>query len=238
MLSEKLTVLVVLAVFATAAGLWAGETNTHASVVKPVAEVLGKSIHASQKVYAGMIIFGALLDEYAATNNITVTDGEVAVYLKEAEIKFARDKAALEKEKNGLKVKLDAPILPAKDRTMAEEQIRQINGAISVIDGLMAPERRESRARSAIKMWKIGKSLHARYGGRVISRDNEPEPYEAYVAFLRDKEKEGAFQINDPQITALFWGSFTNAEKLSNWIVPEQESARAMNSPWWLQKHP
>jgi|GEM_PF-3667102 len=220
---------------------FAQDKNAAAPADGPVADVLGTSIPHGQKALAPIIIFSSLIEEYATTNGIKVTDGEIEAYKVAARKKFAADKADLEKEKSRLQLKLEAPILPAADRARTQEYISQIDGTIAMIDADLQPGeelRFNGKAKGAIQSWKVGKSLFERYGGRVIARSGEPEPFEAYVRFLQDKEKEGAFHIFDPQVSASLWGSFTNASKLAQWIVPEQDSAKAMNSPWWIHAKP
>jgi hypothetical protein len=63
-------------------------------------------------------------------------------------------------------------------------------------------------AKSFVERWKFNKTLHAKYGGRVIAQQLGPEPLDAYQAWLRDEIKAGHLRFDDPQWEASFWEYF------------------------------
>lgn len=89
-------------------------------------------------------------------------------------------------------------------------------------------------AQQFVKAWKINKTLHAKYGGRVLFQQAGIEPLEAYRDFLKEQEKKGAFQILDKQYEAGFWRYFTDDTKL----LSKEDSVKAFDTPWWLMEMP
>ena len=85
-------------------------------------------------------------------------------------------------------------------------------------------------AQRFVKLWKINKTLHAKYGGRVLFQQSGIEPLEAYRDFLKEQEKKGAFQILDTQHKAGFWRYFTDETKL----LSKEDSVKAFDTPWWM----
>lgn len=89
-------------------------------------------------------------------------------------------------------------------------------------------------AQQFVKSWKINKTLHAKYGGRVLFQQAGIEPLEAYRDFLKEQEKKGAFQILDTQYKAGFWRYFTDETKL----LSKEDSVKAFDTPWWMMEKP
>ena len=93
-------------------------------------------------------------------------------------------------------------------------------------------------ARSIIEQWKVNRALYEQYGGRTIFQQLGPEPLDAYRAFLEEKRREGAFEINDPELVAEFWRYFTD-DSIHSFYQPDDPSgARALATPPWVQLEP
>lgn len=92
---------------------------------------------------------------------------------------------------------------------------------------------RRSIAQSIIRQWKINRSLHDRYGGRIIYQQLGPEPLDAYRLFLEQRQAQDAFAIHDPALEKGFWDYFTN-DALHDFMEPgSADEARAFKVPPW-----
>lgn len=88
-------------------------------------------------------------------------------------------------------------------------------------------------AMSLIRQWKINKALYEQYGGRIIYQQLGPEPLDAYLKFLKQRESEGGFSIYDKALADGFWAYFTN-EKLHDFMEPgSADEATAYSTPPW-----
>jgi hypothetical protein len=91
-------------------------------------------------------------------------------------------------------------------------------------------------ARDIIRQWKINKALYEQYGGRIIQQQFGPEPLDAYRAFLRQREADGAFVIRDQALEASFWRYFTD-DSTHDFMTPGGAAeARAFTTPPWEQQ--
>lgn len=119
------------------------------------------------------------------------------------------------------------------DRQMREDLGDDYAGAddLSPDEQAAMAEMRRSMAAAMIRNWEINRSLYGAYGGRVIYQQFGPEPLDAYVAFLRDAEREGRFSINDPALAEAFWEFFAQDQRHD--FYPEAEAASAFaRAPW------
>jgi hypothetical protein len=91
-------------------------------------------------------------------------------------------------------------------------------------------------AKSFVTTWKVNKAFYDQYGGRVIFQQFGPEPVDAYRDFLKEQEREGAFEILDPQYEDEFWDNFVNDSSHS--FLSAEEGKEAMTTPWWLMETP
>ena len=88
---------------------------------------------------------------------------------------------------------------------------------------------RRSMAQSMIRQWKINRSLHDRYGGRIIYQQLGPEPLDAYRLLLEQRQAEDAFAIHDPALEQGFWNYFTNDALHDFMERGSADEARAFN---------
>ena len=73
-----------------------------------------------------------------------------------------------------------------------------------------APNGSQWRARQAavveLTMWKLQKALFEKYGGRVIQNTgNQPQAFDAMVAYVAEREKAKDFTILDARLKLRFW---------------------------------
>lgn len=95
---------------------------------------------------------------------------------------------------------------------------------------------RRNMGSALIRQWKINKALHAQYGGRIIYQQMGPEPLDAYRAFLREKQRAGAFTIHDDALAGAFWEYFTD-ESRHDFMAPDgDDAAQAFTQPPWERK--
>jgi hypothetical protein len=91
-------------------------------------------------------------------------------------------------------------------------------------------------AQGMVTTWKVNKAFYDQYGGRVIFQQFGPEPVDAYRDFLKEQEREGAFEILDPQYEVEFWDYFVNDSSHS--FLSAEKGKEAMTTPWWLMETP
>ena len=93
---------------------------------------------------------------------------------------------------------------------------------------------REQVAAAFIRQWKINRSLHKQYGGRIIFQQGGPEPLDAYRMFLREQEKKGAFTILNDAFKEKFWAYYLTDSKHSFYPAGSREEKQVFETPWWL----
>lgn len=196
------------------------------------------------------LVFVPLLGEYAKSNGLEATQAEVDDFIarsdrarEEAEAQFTAQKEALEAE-------LARGAISPSERAHMESQLETLT---TILGSRAEMEQRarerfgedyetrmrkidEDLARQTIVAWKINKSLFDKYRGRVVYRQDGPEPLDAYAAFLADRKKEGAFGIYDTDLEAAFWDALQN-ENLHDFYSTE-ESHNIMKTPWWEREAP
>jgi hypothetical protein len=71
-------------------------------------------------------------------------------------------------------------------------------------NGVQWKARQEASAQMMV--WKLQKSLFAKYGGRVIRSDwTSPQAFDAMFAYVAEREKAGDFEILDARLKLRFW---------------------------------
>ncbi len=208
-----------------------------------IAVVLGKKITVKDKARLDGLVFGTLMEKYARDNKIAATDAEIDAFVKKTEESEKRQQIRFEKDRKKLKAELKSPDLTERERKDKESRLQSIERILKSaremkqqtqgMEEQLAPMKRQM-ARNFITRWKINKALYAKYGGRVIFQQAGPEPVDAYRDFLKEQEKNGAFQILDKQYEAPFWRYFTD-DALHN-FYPNDEGAKFINTPWWTME--
>ena len=78
--------------------------------------------------------------------------------------------------------------------------------------------------------WKLSKALYEQYGGGVIWQQFNPlEPVGAYLAFLKEHEKKGSFEILDADYKDRFWSYFTRDYGYK--FIEDVD----YSTPWWKE---
>jgi hypothetical protein len=91
---------------------------------------------------------------------------------------------------------------------------------------------RRQMGHALIRRWKVNKSLHEAYGGRVIYQQMGPEPLDAYRQYLQERQAAGDFSIADPAMERHFWAYFTDESK-HDFMAPGSEDLKlAFTCPW------
>jgi hypothetical protein len=154
------------------------------------------------------IILTTLLDAYATKEGVAVSDEEIDRYLAGMERHLRED---LGDAYEG------ASLLDDEDRAAAERMRRTV-------------------AASLIRQWKINKSLHEKYGGRIIYQQFGPEPLDAYRAFLEAAQEAGGFRINRADLAEPFWAFFIEDERHAFMPAGSEDEARAFTTPPWARE--
>ena len=240
--------IAILLLFGVLAGTAQAQTHPSGSSDKKViATVLGKEITAQDKDRMNGLIVSALIQKFAKDNRIEPTENEIETFIrKTGELKRQRNvddiKETVIKERKRLLAELQSGTLSDSDRKLKESQLKQMDKNFRP-DGTMREaaakrvrlmERR--MANNYVRHWKINKALFEKYGGRVIFQQAGPEPVDAYRDFLREQEKNGAFQILDKQYQDPFWHYFTN--DAMHTFYSKDDGAKFINTPWWLMEQP
>ena len=228
--------------FLLAAALQAGRADDAGVETNLIAVVLGEKITADRKAEVNGIIFGGLLQRYAAEKKIEPTPAELQTFGRSLENGRGPEEE-MKADREALKRRLADPSITTGERKEKEEALAIVERMLQSphLDRLKEESYRNAQsdahrevARFIVTSWKINQSLHAQYGGRVIFQQAGPEPLDAYRDFLREREKAGDFQIFDPRCEADFWKYFTD-DSMHNFL-PKESGDQAMRTPWWTLK--
>jgi hypothetical protein len=165
--------------------------------------VLGLSLVVNDADALRAILLARLLDDYAVRKGIQAREAAVDAYLADMDVR--------------MRAELGEDYLTGADLSPDEQ------AALAAM--------RRAMATSMIRSWEINRSLHQTHGGRVIYQQFGPEPLDAYVAFLREAQRDGRFRINDPELGEAFWAFFEDAQRHD--FYPEAEAAAAFLQPPW-----
>jgi hypothetical protein len=94
---------------------------------------------------------------------------------------------------------------------------------------------RHDMGQSIIEHWKLNRALHKQYGGRIIFQQLGPEPLDAYREFLEERQKAGAFTIENPDFEEHFWHYFTDDSIHSFMEKGSGEASSVFETPPWEQ---
>ena len=210
-----------------------------------LATILGQDLTAADQDELDGRIFGALLEKFAAENHIAPTDAELDAFVAKSEEQDKQMLAEYEADVKKLQQELQNPDLGAQER---QEKQSELETTESILKSLRetaqySPEQQEQAhqfqrelAQQFVLSWKINKALYEKYGGRVIFQQAGPEPLDAYRDFLKDQEKQGAFQIPDKKRAARFWNYFTN--ETMHTFYSKEDGDKLISTPWWLMEPP
>ncbi len=169
----------------------------------PSATVLGEEVRTADPGEMQQIIITRLFDQYAAEHAIEAQAPEIDAFVGNLQRAMAADENM------------------TAESDLTPEEVEQLQAI------------RRDMARSIIRYWKINRELYQEYGGRIIYQQLGPEPLDAYHRFLLERQRAGAFKINDPAMAASFWRYFTE-ESMHTFMEPGgDDEARAFSvAPW------
>ncbi|MBL8201623.1 MAG: hypothetical protein JNK40_11665 [Chromatiales bacterium] len=168
-----------------------------------VATVLGEEVRANDVAEMQSTIIARLFARYAAERGIKVEEAELASYL------------------GNMRRGMAAEGLTAGEEDLSPDEKRQVDAM------------RREMGSSLIRQWKINKSLHEAYGGRIIYQQLGPEPLDAYRQYLEERQKAGDFRIDESAMKQAFWQYFTDDSQHDFMKKGSADEARAFaTSPW------
>jgi hypothetical protein len=207
-----------------------------------IAIVLGMKIAEKEKDNITGLIFGPLLDRFAAESKIEVTDKEIDAFLVKMEEMDRQQVVEFEQMRRKLTEDLKSTSLSDKDRKAKEDRLQTLERLIKMKSEIKAQDQgkeaslvpmKRNIARQTIRTWKVNLALYQKYGGRVMFQQAGVEPVDAYRDFLKEEEKKGDFKILDRRYEAPFWKYFTDEKHT---FFSDSEGKEAINTPWWLAK--
>lgn len=221
------------------------EPEAETTDTKVIAIVLGKEITIGEKDKLNKLIFGALLQQYAKENKVEPSDEELDAFILKTGEKEKQHQVKMQEDRIKLIEELKSSSLSDREREQKTSHLKGIERILKATSEMeeetkgMEEEMRSMKRRIAqqfVKSWKINKLLYEKYGGRVIFQQAGMEPLDAYRDFLREQEKNGAFQILDKQYEADFWRYFTN--DAMHTFATKEDGMKLINMPWWMMEEP
>lgn len=92
-------------------------------------------------------------------------------------------------------------------------------------------ERNQRLFYSAIILsFKVHRSLYQTYGGRVLLSGFGAEPIGAIESYLKERERRGAFKIQDPELEQAFWEAMKRPDRAG---VEGEKAREAFEIPPW-----
>ncbi len=196
------------------------------------------------------LIIGTLFDDYREAEGIEPTQEEIDQFVEFTEKAERQSNREFGEQLDDIERRLEKSELAEEERAQLKSQADTLQ---SILDSNAEQEafgrktwgddykkqmRKTSEriAQQMITAWKLNRSLFERYGGRVIFQQAGPEPIDAYRIFLEEHRDAGDFEIIDPQLREAFWKYFVNDQM--HVFYDEDEGARWMETPWWMQDLP
>lgn len=176
-----------------------------------------------------------LLDSYAQRHGLEPTEAELrplsrslAESSKEAEESMRR---ARQRRIEEIRKKLEAPALDPAERTRLTAELANWQRTPTGLDARTLEA--EPMISALVQNWKVQRSLHRRYGGRVLlSSFGFHVAIDAQKQFLREEEKRGAFEIPDPDLRAAFWTAVAD-ETWADGVTSDRSAEEVFATPPW-----
>lgn len=86
-------------------------------------------------------------------------------------------------------------------------------------------------AHRALTIWLIDRELYLRYGGRVAFRYAGPEPIDAYIALLKERQKAGTLIFYSSVLEQEFWRYFYREGRVL--LIPREEADEIYRNQNW-----
>ena len=234
-----------LLILAAGLSLFAWACASGAETNPVIARVLGREIALAEKDEMDGIIFSALLEKFAAENDIAATPADIEAHIAAMEKFQTQHHQESIDARSAALAELAAKGLSDEARQALEEKVKMYDLFLKTDKEMAdyaaehAEENRKSdedMARMVIQSWKVNQALYKRYGGRVIFQQGGPEPLDAYRAFLREQEQSNAFELVDKSVEPTFWNYYTNESMHT--FYPDDDAVKSMTTPWWLMEKP
>jgi hypothetical protein len=217
------------------------ESKAETTDVHIIAIVLGKKITIDKKGELNRLVLGALLQQYAKENKLEPSDEELDAFFLRTEKTEKQYQDKIQADRVKLVEELKDSSLSDRDREQKASYLNNIESILKTAREMNEKMKgREEEVRSMkrpmaqhiVKFWKTNKALYEKYGGRVIYQQGGVEPIDAYRNFLREQEKNAAFQFLDKKCEADFWDYFTN--DTLHVFATKEEGVKLINTPWWM----
>lgn len=89
-------------------------------------------------------------------------------------------------------------------------------------------------AHRALTIWLIDRELYLRYGGRVAFRYAGPEPIDAYIALLKERQEAGELAFYSSVLEQEFWRYFYREGRVL--LIPKEDADEIyQNQDWALR---
>jgi len=232
----RLTQWLACAVFGAA--LPAVAQPSQAGPAAPIAgKVLGTVIRTQDADELRFLILRPLVDRYARQRRIEVTAAETDAYVSAVQQALERDRAQQLARRDDLARQLSAPGLTPAQRAALGAQIDAADKTVAALASNPddAAARRQVAA-AFIRQWKVNRSLHRQFGGRIAFQQGGPEPLDAYRRFLEQRQARGDFKIFNADLRAAFWRYYRTDSIHSFYARGSAEESQAFAIPPW-QRH-
>ncbi len=163
------------------------------------------------------MIWSVALEKKFGTGALEPDEAEIAVFSKA--LKGTLDEGHLKNVETAAKI--EAMLAGDEYSEVDKEKLRKLLDSIktsiafyeereSYKEGMppefhaMLAQAQKGLAGRMVRSWKINKALYKEYGGRVVSRNNEIVPAEAYGAFVNYIRETGQLEIKDERFADVF----------------------------------
>lgn len=182
-------------------------------------------------------VWNGVSRHYIEENGLAATRQEIAEVL-DYEREFARkDRAQRARKLADLGRQLATPGLPAAERSRLDEfraTLERLAHSDAVADSEPPPDPASEAARCArwVELWKLNRTLYARYGGVVALTRFGPFPHGARLALIEDYERRGLLQFPEPRLRERLFSLLTTPPAIP--IAEEQVDF----TPYWKRPIP
>lgn len=191
----------------------------------------------------GKLIWAALRTQFCAVRSCEPTDEEIGEFLKAMRELGVENHKKWQRERTLLEQELQLPDLLDDRKQAILKELQMLERFLTEPSTFQEPVSTGDRevALVTVGTWKFNKALYETYGGTVIFQQAGIEPLDAYRAALHEHERNGTFQIFDPELRVKFWEYFTT---MPHTVLDEEGLLELkqmglkhpFEKPWWLIK--
>jgi len=200
-----------------------------------IGKVLGKPIYRDQLVSksAAELFIGPVMAKYRKEHakEITPTEKEIkaatAYFVQEHRERIKETKAEMQAE-------LAQVLEQLKDGTIEEDQRDELTIRKHVLEAKLNPPT-EHFAQFVLNNWKFQKHLFDHYGeGRLLWQQAGIEAFDAMHKWIQEREKQGEFEMRDPQVRKKLYHYWTSQEKSPFLVTDRKRIEKEFIKPDWL----